>query len=284
MTREGRLVAALCVALWAVAAIGGNNLVYLVASAGLACWVLEAALGFANLRGIEVQRVLPDELFAGIDAHGFLMVRNNRRFGASGALGLTDGSAVGSVAVVPAGVERRVAVAWRFQRRGPVGLSRIEVVSAFPFGWRQRRVELRVPAEIVVFPRPLASRSPFEPAPRSGAELVAPQGGGTADLVDLRPYREGDPLRLVHAATSARLGDWFVAIRAAETVPAVWVELDPALPFEAAVGRAAGQVVIGFARGAAVGLATPEQRWPPQSGGGWRRSLLEALALLEEGR
>lgn len=281
LTGEGRVALLLVAAVWLVASLGGNNLVYAVAAVGIACWMAEALLGWWNLRDLSLRRELPDELYAGAEAHGWIAVRNARGMGASAALEIADGGAVARLPLVPVGVERRAPVAWRFERRGPAALDVLEIRSTFPFGWRERRIALRCPAELVVYPQPLRGAAPAVRTDRAGDGAVRGYHGGTGDLADLRPWREGDPVRTVHAATSARFGAWMVAERETETAPAVWVALDPGLPLEAAIGLATGEILRAAARGAAVGLVLGAERLPPRTGTAWRRQLLERLARVE---
>ena len=90
----------------------------------------------------------------------------------------------------------------------PRGLYRIvaaRLVSSWPLGLVRRRVELETPGELIVYPAPAALATT-----RDG-------GGGVGDLYDalglndgflqpsnLRDYRPGDELRLVHWKASAR--------------------------------------------------------------------------------
>ena len=57
----------------------GNNLVYMLLSTLLAAFVVDALAGAWNLRGLEVARALPPELYAGLEGRGTIVVRNRRR-------------------------------------------------------------------------------------------------------------------------------------------------------------------------------------------------------------
>ena len=70
LTPEGRAALALLAALGFVAFWTGQNPLYLVVAAGVAWFVLAWAVARFNLRGVDVARVLPAELFATTEARG----------------------------------------------------------------------------------------------------------------------------------------------------------------------------------------------------------------------
>ncbi len=291
LTRDGWVLGVLASALTAVAAFSGNNLLVLVAAALWAVGLVAVPLGAWNLRGLVVRRMLPAELFAGRDASGQLLVRNGRRWGASGALEVLDRGtlAAGEVSALPAGRTASVPARWCFDRRGPAQLSVVEIRSTFPFGLAEHRVDLPVPAQLLVYPRPLPA-SAVGRRRRGAGEQPVDRAGGTGDFHGLRAFRPGDSRRRVHWPTSARLGQIVVVERNTETEMAVEVEVRAArgVAWERELSRATGEVQRAFGQGRTVGLvlpATPQRparRLPPSTGGMWRRTLLDALALQPE--
>lgn len=269
-----------------VAALGsGNNLVYLIAAPvwgiGLVAW----PLGRWQLRGVEAGRSLPEELVAGREAPGALWVRNGRARLAASAIVVEDlaSGASGSVSRVLPGAVARARVRYRFPERGPVRLDRVAIRSQWPFGLFDHAVERSVPAEVVVFPRPLPGLADPRPAASAGEGAAAARTGG-GDFLGLRPYRPGDPPRAVHWLSSARTGALQVVEREAERGDAVRIVVsDVRGPgWEHELSRAAGEVQRAFARGRWVSLALPggppELDGPPRGGPRWRRALLSALA------
>lgn len=103
-------------------------------------------------------------------------------------------------------------------RRGLHVIGPSTLRSGDPFGWRDEQVEGGVSGRLLVYPRtyPLAqwhivAERPFGQRPRSGWLLPDP-----AQVIGARPYRAGDPYRMVHWPATARLG----AIQVKQTVPA----------------------------------------------------------------
>lgn len=98
----------------------------------------------------------------------------------------------------------------------------------------------------------------------------------------LRPYAPGDPLRRLHAPTSARAGRPMVVERAVERATEVILRLEgrPGRLEEELAG-ATGLAVRAFSQGHAVGLELPQQRIAPNGGPQQRRRVLSALALYQ---
>lgn len=155
----------------------------------------------------------------------------------------------------------------RFGNRGIVEQITVEVRSTAPFGIFEARSLLSVPVRPVrVAPRPLRvgwragtiteeGRSPSPRSTRTGGEVTR----------TVREYVAGDPVRLVHWPTSARLGDLVVR------------ELEPPEPFgqaivldlaglgdrtETAVSYAMGACVAVLDGGGRVFLCTAERDGP----------------------
>lgn len=288
-TRDGWVAVVAGVLLAAVGLLSGNNLLYLVAAPIWAALLLALPLGWFNLRGLQVRRMLPAELYAGRDAAGRLLLRNPRRRLSASALEVTDDGtgAVGACPRVPAGEIVPVPVRWRFGDRGRAVLAAVTVRSTWPFGFAEHAVRVPLAAGIVVYPRPLPASAP--PTARGG---LGPEedvdGHGTGDFLGLRPYRVGDPPRTVHWPTTARAGTPYVVERAGETEVSVEVEVQVAAgaAWEREISRACGEVQKALQLGRKVGLVVPQvadrpgRRLPPSGGGAWRRTLLEHLALL----
>ena len=282
-TREGIATLLLTLAVAVAATITGNNLLYMVLAALLSLLVLSAVLGSWNLRGLEVARMLPAELFADSEGRGRLVLRNRRRWLPSVALSVLelDGAVASAmVGAVPTG-EASVPFGWRFQRRGPAALGRIRISSAFPFGLARRWRDFSLPAELLVYPRPLGAWWSPEAGTRGHDESSADgMAGGQGDFAGLRDYAPGDSLRSIHWPTSARRTQPVVVQRTTDVSERVIVRVrDQQGPaWENELGRATGEVIRAFARGCEVGLDLPDGSLPPRPGSTWRRNLLDTLA------
>lgn len=148
-------------------------------------------------------------------------------------------------------------------RRGVFGSVRVQLRTSAPLGVFVRTRTLRVDlgAPITVAPRPAAAPAVLHLVPEervaTGAALFTRGSGDTVRSV--RPYSPGDPARLVHWPTSARLGE--IVVREHEPPPergvALVVDLRGPRP-ETAASLAAGIGAATLAAGGVVWCGTCE--------------------------
>lgn len=287
LTRDGLWFGIVLLGVLAAAVNTGNNLLYLALSSLMALLLLSNALAEWNLRGVEVERRLPGEIFAGRPAAGAFLLRNRRRIGGAAALEVVEVDEDGfeqesaGIAWIPAGGVVEAPTRWLLHRRGLASLRELRLSSSFPFGLVVRWRRFDLPAELLVYPEPTPG-----PVARSGASIGTSRPhlrhrGADVEHRGLRAYADGDAMRDVHWPTSARTGGLVVIERAGALAEEVVVEVESGsgAAWEPAIARATGQVVRHFLAGHAVGLRIDGRLAPPRSGAVWRRHLLSLLAL-----
>ncbi len=285
ITREGQAALALVLGIGVIALQTGNNLVYMVIAVLMAVLVMAPLVATWNLRGVSVSRQLPEEFYAGHEARGALVIRNQRRYLPAVAVRAEEldleGTAL-TVAAVDPQDEVFVPVGWRFGSRGNGWLGEIRVSSTFPFGLFERWRVIDRPASLVVFARPRAGMWSTNHGDLGADQGDGPSVGAFGDFAGLREYVAGDPLRSIHWRTTARVGYPVVLKRAGEGVRQVIVKVADrrGRGWETEIGRATGQIIRAFGQGCAVGLELPDRNYEPRDGNAWRRDLLEALATL----
>jgi uncharacterized protein (DUF58 family) len=278
----------------------GNNLLYLVFSFLLGFLVLSGVLSEAALRRIEVRRRVPRELFAEAPTPVALEVENGQRRVPSYAIvvedlsgaDLHDGTSLGRVFVLrlaPGGHQQR-AYLLRAPARGPLRFAGFRVSTRFPFGLFLKSLLIEAPGETLVYP----AVDPVRAAPSGGAgrnlgESRSRAAGRGNEAAGLRDFVPGDSARSVHWRASARRGLLLVRDREREEKPEFEVLLRtrgrPAdSAFEAAVRRAASEVVAHLGAGFRVGLATDAERFEPGEGHVHRARLLSFLARVAPDR
>lgn len=300
-TRPGWVFFALTLGVGFGALNSGNNLLYLVFSLMLAFLVLSGVLSESALRSIRVRRRLPRELFEGAPATPVLEIHNGSRRVPAFAIAVEDllqrDAAVESyeplgrtfaLRVGPGETEHR---AYRLvpDRRGLLRLAGFRVSTRFPFGLFLKACVLELPEDALVFPKILDV--PLPEASRTGegegrAALARPESG--SEVVGLRAFAPGDPMRRVHWRATLRLGT--TVVRQSEEPRAVeaCVQLPtrgalPGVRFEQNVRRAASQVLRLLADGARVALRTDDAWFAPESGFAQRNRLLAFLATVQPG-
>ncbi len=176
-------------------------------------------------------------------------------------------------------------------RRGVYRWDRVELRSGQPLGLFWCRRGRRAPVQVWVYPQHLrlaqcpvvdnfASPDSIDPSESMQRAQLSTHGTTRS----LRPYRMGDPLRLIHWRSSARYGEFRVReLEAVHTAPVVTICLNAAapwteLPFEQAVVAAASLYFYATAQQLTVNF------WTSQHGSlQGQHAVLQALAEIEIG-
>ncbi len=289
----------------------GNNLLYLVLSLLLAFLTLSGILSEAALRGLEVRRTLPGEMFAGRANAVCIEVRNCQRKVPAFAIVVEDRLApppeiedpidgdwrltrdrdvpvagrVFALRISPGEVQTR-RYALEPQHRGPLVFHSVRVSTRFPFGLFLKSRTIRATGEALVYPHVEAFATPpphFGDEGDIEAQAHAQRGGD--DIAGLQEWTPGDALRHVHWKTSLRRDQLTVRTFDEERRAEIEVRLRtanvrPGDPFEQQVSWAASEVVAHLAAGMRVGLLTDDDHLAPADGRRQRARLLTYLACV----
>ena len=167
-------------------------------------------------------------------------------------------SSSGGISRLRPGETGRVELRGRFVARGEHHLDPFRATALVPLGLAQGRGIETAGTRFLVLPRiarVVAVTLPETRRDQSGGVALASKTGESMELLGVRPYRPGDPIRHLHARTWARLGEPVVREYQEELFRRVAVVLDvdgddEGLA-EAAISLAAG-VVSRLARGEAI--------------------------------
>ena len=310
-TRAGWYFTAICFGVGFAALNTGNNLLYLVLSLMLAFLVLSGVLSESALRGIQVRRRIPSELYAEADNPIAVEIHNAQRRVPSFAIVIEDRlrcetdsggerdetRAAGRTFAlrVGAGETETRRYQLRPERRGALEFAGFRVSTRFPFGLFLKSLRIESPAHTLVYPAIERLRVP--PTRRAThAEGEEARGGADvgADATGLREFEDGDSLRRVHWRSSLRRGALVVRELDDEREREVEVQLRTALAspgrgaggalrerFEERVRWAASEVVAHLESGLRVGLRTDGEQLGAATGNRQRRRLLAFLARVE---
>lgn len=272
----------------------GNNLLYLVLALLLAFLVLSGLLSEASLRGLRIERVLPNELFAGHPNRVVLRIHNQQRKLASFAVTVEDRletdsgpESAGRCFVLRIGAVERCDRSYVLSpaHRGEIHFSGLRASTRFPFGLFVKSVDLDAETSALAYPEILTATverertfsgeddaTPSAEAPRTGDEI-----GG------LREWVAGDPMQRIHWRRSLRAQKLVVGEREGDGRSEIEVLLRlpatlSASQVEQRVSRAASEVVAHLEAGLAVGLRSREIAFPATRGHAHRTALLTHLA------
>jgi hypothetical protein len=115
--------------------------------------------------------------------------------------------------------------------RGVLPVAQPILSNGFPFGiWQAERV-VQVPVKLLVWPRTFTLDGIPEISGNRFAVtgMLQPKSGHDGEFIGIRPYRQGDSLRHIHWAQTARQDELIVCERQTHCRRSVRIELDPAM-------------------------------------------------------
>ncbi len=211
ITRAGAAFVIAMFALGAVAALSGNNLLFLIVASMLATLMLASFLSRLSLAGLELDFALPEHIAARRKLAGRIAVRNTKLWMPSFSVHLsgTTESLLTRVyfPVLPGGRVYEELVEVRFERRGIYRESGFEFSTRFPFGFLRRAVAVTLPREVVVYPS-IDSQPGFEDLLAAvHGDLETQTRGRGHDFHRIRPYEPLESARHVDWKASAHTGE-----------------------------------------------------------------------------
>ncbi len=229
----------------------GNNLLYLALCMNLSLIIVSGFLSEWTLRGVRLTVRAASEAFA--EQEAFLAVTcstSGKRFpgfSLSARLRIDGETVAVRFPDVAANAAATRLFPFRPVRRGRTTSAGAVLSTRFPFSLFEKSLETLVPAELLVFPKPLPPDSLDAGAQDSGpAESPWHSGRWGAFPRGVREHLPADPVRDIHWKASARVGRWMVKERESESAPAVDLRIPapcPAERFEALLSRACGAVI-----------------------------------------
>jgi uncharacterized protein (DUF58 family) len=192
-----------------IAAINtGNNLIYLIVASLLSFLTVSGFFGRRNLQSLIVQYKIPAEVYAGMDIPVFISLQNNRRRFPAFLIRIVTPAGKILFPFVPAGGEASQMTSLRFPKRGLHIPDNIYMASVFPFNFFVRFKRIPEITPIIVFPHPQPGFFPDNAVTRRPirGETNTDLKGSEGDIISIRNYLTGDPLRHIHWKASARTG------------------------------------------------------------------------------
>lgn len=292
ITKVGLWFVLLTVVVAVAATNTGNNSLYMVLALMLAALVVSGVTSRHNVRGLGVELREPAEVYARRPFRVPFQVANRGWLLPRWVL-LVTLERHGQPRLVPyleRGGEARGDLELMVTRRGLHRYPHLHVGSLFPFGFFRKGARYRVDLEVLAYPELFdASSRPTEDAGRHG-EGESRRSAWGHDLHSLRAFRHGDDPRGIHWKQTARTGELVYMEREAEQGRRLSILFengvgplaeDRAERFETLVSEAATAAVEHLAKGFEVELVTRDRRLPFRGGAPQRRTILEALALVE---
>lgn len=231
VTRTGVLFTLTILLVGLTAVVSANNLIFLLVASLLATLLISGFISRLGLAGLELDIELPDHIPARRKVIGHLVLKNKKRWVPSFSIHLTGASESGMTTalylpIIPGGSTLREPVELFFAKRGLYRENAFFFTSRFPFGFTERRAQVRLVRDVLVYPA-IDSQPGFEEILSTVAgELESSQQGRGHDFYRIRPYEILESSRHVDWKATAHTGDLQIREFAREQDQTVTIFLD----------------------------------------------------------
>lgn len=210
-----------------------SNILFLVLSFVFSLLIVNGLLSVGNFRKLTWELRTPEGVRANEPVLFEIVLKNRKKHQSTYAIWFNLKGTFGAAKRVylkerlGVGESKVITTTLSFPKRGIQQLQVEGPESMFPFGFLRKQTGHHISSEILVWP---AIRKPVNaiPTPSSARQMgrVNQRLGSGADLVSLREYQHGDPLRMIHWKATARSGRMMVCNRADDATGSFVLRLD----------------------------------------------------------
>jgi uncharacterized protein (DUF58 family) len=186
----------------------GNNLVYLTVSALLALMGISGFFGKANISRLSVEVDWPKEVYARTPFPLRVTLRNNRRTMPAFLVMVHIADRTILFPFVDKRSEATRHIDITFAKRGDHVIGNVQASSVFPFNFFTRFTRPFPDSRLLVFPRLTKGdlATAYEVGRRNGGESSSRATGYESEMISIRDYALGDPLKYINWKATARAG------------------------------------------------------------------------------
>ncbi len=256
--------------------------------------VVSALLGFMRLSGIfgrnslskvSVEVEFPDEIFARKDVPIGIIVGNMRKKMPVFLLRVQVGDSTVFFPYLDGGQRETRYLTTSFPRRGKYEISGIRLSSVFPFNFFIRFRYLRRHFSYIVFPELKKEELPkgSDRARKIRGERTSDKIGHESDIISIRQYVYGDPLKYINWKATAKTGELKTKELSALASRPVVIDFDKVAirDLEEKISVVAYTIHRLVRRNVAVGLKIAQRQYSPGVSRAHKAEMLKELALYD---
>jgi uncharacterized protein (DUF58 family) len=235
ITRTGLLFTLTIFLVGLAAFASANNLLFLLVASLLATLLISGFISRLGLAGLELDIELPEHIPARRKILSRLVLKNKKHWVPSFSIHLSGAPESGMptalyLPIIPGGSTLRESIELLFTKRGLYRENAFFFSSRFPFGFTQRRAQVRLVRDVLVYPS-IDAQPGFEELLSSVAgDIESTQRGRGHDFYRIRPYEVLESSRHVDWKATAHTGDLQIREFAREQDQTVTIFLDLDVP------------------------------------------------------
>ncbi len=281
ITKPGVFYVILTILIGAAAVNTGNSILYLIVSLMLSIMALCGISSFLNLTGLDVKLILPEEIYANRKYPFKLKVKNKKILPSFFIECGFDKESSSHLYFIPRKNEVEIVVWKIFKNRGFQYIDIIFYSSFFPMDFFSRTYIIKSNQKILVYPEPIRWIYVSKNLRDIGKKNILFESY-KEEFKELREYRYGDSIKLIHWLTSARFKKLMVKEYEHKEDTEVILKIPNDVEnIEEIVKKFTYACNYLMKMGFAVGLKTPHVNIDPARDENTRKKILTHLALYE---
>jgi uncharacterized protein (DUF58 family) len=244
---------------------------------------ISGLFGKANLSKVALDIEFPEEIFAETKFPVRVTLRNERKSFPSFLIRARIGDHTTLFPFVDAGAESSRYITLSMPTRGHHEISGVYVYSVFPFNFFTRFKTLRQVYQFVVFPRLRRCDllSLFEKERNARGEKSSDMRGYEADIISIRKYVRGDPIKYINWKATAKTGKLKTKELSSTVFQPLTIDFDKVLinDLEEKISCIAYTILQLLRKNVPVGLRVKDAIYPPEVSNSHKIGMLRELAL-----
>jgi uncharacterized protein (DUF58 family) len=264
----------------------GNNLIYLIVSALLSFMGISGFFGKNNLSKIAVEVEFPREIYAQNNFPLKIILKNKKRLLPVFLLKIhIDGhSVLFPFADVKSETTKYINIS--FRKRGQYTIKDVYISSVFPFNFFTRFRHLNNTFDCIVFPelKKCDLITLYEKGRRLKGEKASDKIGFESDIVSIREYVYGDPLKYINWKATAKTGALKTKELSSLLHQPITIDFDKVIikDTEEKISCISYSIIQLLKKNMPVGLKIKDMLYEPGTSRNHKISMLKGLALFEK--
>ncbi|MCK8602578.1 DUF58 domain-containing protein [Desulfoferrobacter suflitae] len=245
--------------------------------------LVSGIFGRRNLFELDIDLEIPQEIFAQTSTLVGIRVTNRRKFMPAFLIRVLVENHHSLFSFIGPNSQHKQYCAMQFETRGAHVIQNIYVSSVFPFNFFSRYRKLKQARRLIIFARPQKCRSLHfqDRQTRVKGESAALTLGYDSDIVSIRDYVSGDPLKYINWKSTAKTGTLKTKELAAIELRQVMIDFDKfdKKDLEHRISCVT-YLILNFIRSnVPVGLVIAGERFKPAATTAHKLTLLKKLAV-----